>query len=51
MDQIIPEAGLDMVACLERVRQFDEEAARALCGELYPLVIKNRALPFAAADG
>jgi RNA polymerase sigma-70 factor (ECF subfamily) len=40
MDQIIPEAGLDMVACLERVRQSDEEAARALVCELYPLVMK-----------
>jgi RNA polymerase sigma-70 factor (ECF subfamily) len=40
MDQIMPEAGLDMVACLERVRQSDEDAARALVGELYPLVMK-----------
>src|SRR2546430_5673360 len=40
MDQIRREAGLDMVACLERVRQSDEEAARALVGELYPLVMK-----------
>jgi len=40
MDQIMPEAGLDMVACLERVRQSDEEAARALVRELYPLVMK-----------
>src|SRR5213078_2377778 len=40
MDQIAPEAGLDMVACLERVRQSDEEAARALVRELYPLVMK-----------
>src|SRR5437773_10547960 len=40
MDQIRPEAGLDMVACLERVRQSAEEAARALVRELYPLVIK-----------
>src|SRR5437762_5682899 len=40
MDQIAPEAGLDMVACLERVRQRDEDAARALVRELYPLVMK-----------
>jgi RNA polymerase sigma-70 factor (ECF subfamily) len=40
MDQIMPEAGLDMAACLERVRQSDEEAARALVRELYPLVMK-----------
>src|ERR1043165_2570960 len=40
MDQIVPEAGLDMAACLERVRQSDEEAARALVCELYPLVMK-----------
>src|SRR5437762_2707259 len=40
MDQIAPEAGLDMVACLERVRQSDEDAARALVDELYPLVMK-----------
>src|SRR5436309_840063 len=40
MDQSMPEAGLDMVACVERVRQSDEEAARALVCELYPLVMK-----------
>src|SRR6266498_4071710 len=40
MDQIVPEAGLDMAACLERVRQSDEEAARTLVCELYPLVMK-----------
>ena len=34
------EAGLDMSACLERVRQGDEDAARALVRELYPLVMK-----------
>ena len=34
------EAGLDMAACLERVRQRDEDAARALVRELYPLVMK-----------
>ena len=36
----MPEAGLDMAACLERVRQSDEEAARALVRELFPLVMK-----------
>src|SRR5437773_11543704 len=40
MDQIMPEAGLDMAAWLERVRQSDEEAARALVRELYPLIMK-----------
>ena len=34
------EAGLDMAACLERVRHRDEDAARALVRELYPLVMK-----------
>jgi len=34
------EAGLDMAACLERVRQRDEEASRALVRELFPLVMK-----------
>ena len=34
------EADLDMAACLERVRQRDEDAARALVQELYPLVTK-----------
>ena len=34
------EAGLDMAACLERVRQRDEEAACSLVRELYPLVMK-----------
>jgi RNA polymerase sigma-70 factor (ECF subfamily) len=34
------EASLDVPACLERVRQRDEDAARALVGELYPLVMK-----------
>lgn len=34
------EAGLDMAACLERVRQRDEDAARQLVDHLYPLVIK-----------
>jgi RNA polymerase sigma-70 factor (ECF subfamily) len=36
----MPESGFDMPACLERVRQRDEEAARMLFHELYPLVIK-----------
>jgi RNA polymerase sigma-70 factor (ECF subfamily) len=36
----MPEPGFDMPACLERVRQRDEEAARMLFHELYPLVIK-----------
>ena len=34
------EASIDMAACLERVRQRDEEAARTLVGELYPLIMK-----------
>jgi RNA polymerase sigma-70 factor, ECF subfamily len=34
------ESGFDMAACLERVRQQDEEAARMLFHELHPLVIK-----------
>src|SRR5271165_5160067 len=34
------ESGFDMPACLERVRQRDEEAARLLFHHLYPLVIK-----------
>ena len=34
------ESGLDVPACLRRVRQRDEEAARALVEHLYPLVIK-----------
>ena len=36
----MPESGFDMPACLARVRQRDEEAARMLFNELYPLVIK-----------
>src|SRR3954469_16315939 len=36
----MPESGFDMAACLERVRQQDEEAARLLFHELHPLVIK-----------
>jgi RNA polymerase sigma-70 factor (ECF subfamily) len=34
------EAGLDVAACLARVRQQDDDAARALVEHLYPLVIK-----------
>jgi RNA polymerase sigma-70 factor (ECF subfamily) len=34
------DAGLDVAACLERVRQRDDEAAKALVEHLYPLVIK-----------
>jgi len=34
------ESGFDMPACLEQVRQGNEEAARALFHHLYPLVIK-----------
>src|SRR5260221_1605866 len=34
------DSGLDVAACLRRVRQRDEDAARALVEHLYPLVIK-----------
>ena len=34
------EPGLDVAACLERVRQQDDEAARQLLQHLYPLVLK-----------
>ena len=34
------EPRLDVAACVERVRQRDEDAARLLMGHLYPLVIK-----------
>jgi RNA polymerase sigma-70 factor (ECF subfamily) len=40
MQQGSAEASLDMAACLERVRQRDEDAARTLVGELYPLIMK-----------
>src|SRR5881296_2613145 len=40
MEPSMAEVGLDMAACLERVRQRDEDAARALVRELYPLVMK-----------
>src|SRR3954471_6576021 len=36
----MPPDVLDVPACLERVRQQDESAARALVEHLYPLVIK-----------
>jgi RNA polymerase sigma factor (sigma-70 family) len=34
------DAGLDVAACLERVRRRDEDAGRQLVEHLYPLVIK-----------
>ena len=34
------EPGLDLAACVERVRQRDEDAARWLMQHLYPLVLK-----------
>ena len=34
------EPDLDVAACVERVRQRDEEAARRLQQHLYPLIIK-----------
>ena len=34
------EPGLDLAACVERVRQRDEDAARLLMQHLYPLVLK-----------
>ena len=34
------EPGLDLAACVERVRQRDEDAARRLLEHLYPLVLK-----------
>ncbi len=40
MESETAEASLDMAACLERVRQRDEDAARSLVRELYPLVMK-----------
>jgi len=36
----VPESGLDVAACIERVRQRDEHAARLLLDHLYPQVIK-----------
>jgi RNA polymerase sigma-70 factor (ECF subfamily) len=34
------EPGLDVAACVQRVRQRDEDAARLLLSHLYPLVLK-----------
>ena len=34
------ESGLDVTACLERVRRRDEDAARRLLDHLYPLVLR-----------
>ena len=34
------EPGLDLAACVQRVRQRDEDAARQLLKHLYPLVLK-----------
>ena len=34
------EPGLDLVACVKRVRQRDEDAARLLMQHLYPVVLK-----------
>ena len=36
----VAEAPFDMAGCLARVRQRDEDAARSLLNQLYPLVIK-----------
>jgi RNA polymerase sigma-70 factor (ECF subfamily) len=36
----MPEPDFDVVACVERVRQRDEDAARALFRHLYPLVAR-----------
>ena len=38
--ETMSESGLDVAACLKRVRQKDEEAARLLVEHLYPLVFK-----------
>jgi RNA polymerase sigma-70 factor (ECF subfamily) len=38
--RVMAEPGLDVAACLARVRRRDEDAARALVEHLYPLVIK-----------
>ncbi len=37
---VMTETGLDVAACVERVRQRDEDAARLLLNHLYPLVMK-----------
>jgi RNA polymerase sigma-70 factor (ECF subfamily) len=46
------EPGLDLAACVERVRQRDEDAARLLLQHLYPLVLKlvRAHLPKRAAE-
>ena len=46
------EPGLDLAACVERVRQRDEDAARWLMQHLYPLVLKlvRAHLPKRAAE-
>ena len=36
----MPEQNLDVAACVERVRQRDEDAARAMFRHLYPLVAR-----------
>jgi len=36
----LPEQGFDVAACVQRVRQRDEDAARALFRHLYPLVAR-----------
>jgi RNA polymerase sigma-70 factor (ECF subfamily) len=36
----MPEPGFDVAACVQRVRQRDEDAARALFRHLYPLVAR-----------
>lgn len=40
MRMVDTEAGIDLAACLVRVRQRDEDAARALLLHLHPLVLK-----------
>src|ERR1035437_7208339 len=37
---VMPEPSFDVAACVERVRQRDEDAARALFRHLYPLVAR-----------
>ena len=38
--KVMAEPGLDVAACVERVRQRDEDAARRLLEHLHPLVLK-----------
>lgn len=40
MRMVDTEAGIDLAACLVRVRQRDEDAARVLLQHLHPLVLK-----------